>query len=239
MKWRVWGNKTKDREEIQIDKLPYVSIQLQTLGLHLHGYSWFIGFKGLFFLEKLAWAAWMYRQPIYDAFNEPFTHNLMSLHKQPKLRIRYISSTCTWTQRRCTQTPSNVHARWSVCLCRIQSSYAALQRINQDLEDKMHRTVRSSHTTFQPKDKVLVSITFTWIINNGGGGMQNPHNVCKVEESLYKDVWRSTGVRETLVLVRTHTRTRTLGEMQLLTQNSPWTCNTKSCSYPGNHSRVP
>lgn len=37
--------------------------------------------------------------------------------------------------------------------CRIQSSYAALQRINQDLEDKMHRTVRSSqqHFSFERK----------------------------------------------------------------------------------------
>lgn len=31
-----------------------------------------------------------------------------------------------------------------LCSSRIQSSYAALQRINQDLEDKMHSTVRGS-----------------------------------------------------------------------------------------------
>lgn len=31
---------------------------------------------------------------------------------------------------------------------RIQSSYAALQRINQDLEDKMHRTVRDPQPRF-------------------------------------------------------------------------------------------
>lgn len=36
---------------------------------------------------------------------------------------------------------------FSPCPLRIQSSYAALQRINQDLEDKMHRTVRD----FEPR----------------------------------------------------------------------------------------
>lgn len=39
---------------------------------------------------------------------------------------------------------------YSLCPFRIQSSYAALQRINQDLEDKMHRTVRDS----QPSGRV-------------------------------------------------------------------------------------
>lgn len=39
--------------------------------------------------------------------------------------------------------------------------------------------------------------------------------------------------------INTNTYTCALGEMQLLTQNMPWTCNTKYCHYRGNHSRVP
>lgn len=46
---------------------------------------------------------------------------------------------------------------FSPCPLRIQSSYAALQRINQDLEDKMHRTVRD----FQPRfNFILVDVFY-------------------------------------------------------------------------------
>lgn len=134
-----------DRSYKSINCLMLVfSCRLEALGLRLHGDSCFIGFQGLFFLEQLAWADWMYHQLIFMLSISLFPTNLTILHQHPKLRVRYLSSTCTWRRRRCT-SDTNERSLTLICmLCRIQSSYAALQRINQDLEDKMHRTVRSS-----------------------------------------------------------------------------------------------
>lgn len=56
--------------------------------------------------------------------------------------------------------------------CRIQSSYAALQRINQDLEDKMHRTVRDSQSR---SNLIMLRCCFFQPTNRSQGTFCNVH----------------------------------------------------------------
>lgn len=114
--WAAWSEgyeeikQKTDRKYKSINCLMLVfSCRLEALGLCLHGYSCFIGFQGLFVLEQLAWADWMYHQLMLVLSISFFPHKSddspAAAQAQSSLPLVYMH----------VETPSNVRSRWSVC----------------------------------------------------------------------------------------------------------------------------